>query len=163
MHLPTCVDEVLKQREVCQAFGKAPHAPVAGIPTVNVFNEKLQADLLFLVDIIALRIMNVFSKYSLLIPVRTKSPQEVREASRNPWVGDPSSPMSIQADEGGERKHEVRAELRSARRIKLLFQEVGAHPWILERRKGLARGIYNRLKEDDRFSGARISRERSGV
>ena len=30
--------------------------------------------------------------------------------------------------------------------IKMVCQEAGAHPWILERRNGLARGIYSRLK-----------------
>ena len=73
-HLPTCVDEFLARCEVCQAFEKAPRAPVAETSTVATFNEKLQADLLFLDDIIALRVMGVFSEYSLLIPVRTKSP-----------------------------------------------------------------------------------------
>ena len=44
-------------------------------------------------------------------------------------------------------------------RFKLLFQDVGAHAWILERRNGLARGISNRLREDDRFSGKQILAE----
>ena len=34
-----------------------------------------------------------------------------------------------------------------------------ARPWILERRNGLARGIYNRLKEDDRSSGTQTVAE----
>ena len=38
------------------------------------------------------------------------------------------------------------------RRIKVLFQGGGSHPWILERRNGVASGIYYRLREDDRFS-----------
>ena len=45
------------------------------------------------------------------------------------------------------------------RRIKLVFQGVGAHPWISERRNGLARGIYNRLKEDSFYTGAQILSE----
>ena len=36
---------------------------------------------------------------------------------------------------------------------------MGAHPWLLERRNGLARGIYNRLIEDDRFSNKTIPSE----
>ena len=31
-----------------------------------------------------------------------------------------------------------------------------AHPWGLERRNGLTRRIYNRRKDDDRFSGEQI-------
>ena len=33
------------------------------------------------------------------------------------------------------------------------FNGAGAHPWILVRRGGLARGIYNRLAADDPCSG----------
>ena len=87
MHLPTCVDEVLAQCGVCQAFGKAPHAPAAGASTVAAYSEKLQVALLFVGDIIALRIMDVFSKYSFLIPVRTKNPKEVWDALRTSWIG----------------------------------------------------------------------------
>ena len=44
------------------------------------------------------------------------------------------------------------------RRIKLVLQEVGAHPWILQR-NGLARGIYNRLQADRYYAGAQIPTE----
>ena len=59
-------------------------------------------------------------------------------------------------DECGERQNELRTELRSGRRNIMLFQEVGAPSWILERRNGLSREIYNRLREDDRLSGKRV-------
>ena len=49
----TCVGEVLARCEVCQAFEKAPHAPVTGTSTVAMSNEKSQVDLLFLDDITA--------------------------------------------------------------------------------------------------------------
>ena len=45
---------------------------------------------------------------------------------------------------------------RMERRIKLQFQGGGAHPWILERRNGLARGIYNRPVEGDLFTARKI-------
>ena len=59
-------------------------------------------------------------------------------------------------DDGGEWENEVWADHYSERRIKLRFQEVRARPWILERRSGLARGIYYRLVSDDRFPGKQI-------
>ena len=37
-------------------------------------------------------------------------------------------------------------------RIELLVRGFGAHPWVLERRNGLARGIYHHLQADDRSS-----------
>ena len=53
------VDEVVSQCDACKAFEKAPHIPISGMPTVSMFNERLQMDLLFLGDIIALHIMDV--------------------------------------------------------------------------------------------------------
>ena len=74
MPLITCADELLARCEACQAFEKAPHVPAAGTSAAAMFNEKLQADLLFLGDIIALHIMDVYSKYSPLIPARAENP-----------------------------------------------------------------------------------------
>ena len=71
------MDAVVTQCEVCRAFDKAPHLPIAGTSMVAAFNEKLQVDLLFLDDLIVLHIMDVFSKYSVLTPVRSKNPLEV--------------------------------------------------------------------------------------
>ena len=56
-HFLTCADEVLAQREVGQAFEKAPHARVAGNAIAAACTEKSQADLLFLGD------MDVLSKF----------------------------------------------------------------------------------------------------
>ena len=142
------VDEVASQRDTCKAFEKAPHIPISGTSTVSMFNERLQMDLLFLDDIIALHIMDVFSKYSILTRVRPKNPQEVWDAFLASWVGVFGAPKSLHLDEGGEWKNDLWRDLCVGRRIKLIFQGVGAHPWILERRNGLARGIYNRLKAD---------------
>ena len=45
------------------------------------------------------------------------------------------------------------------RRIQLVFQGAGAHPWILERRNGVGRGIYNRLKADRFYAASQILTE----
>ena len=127
-HFPTSVDEVPAQCEVRQAFGKAPHTPGAGAPTVAMVNERLQADLLFPDDIVVLHAMDVFSKYFLLIPVRMKNPQGVRDAFCSPWVGAFDPTMSIRMDEGGEWKDDSWTESRPAGRIKLFFQGIRAHP-----------------------------------
>ena len=62
-------------------------------------------------------------------------------------------------DEGGERESETRRNFCAERRIKLHFQGVGDHPWLMERRNGLARGICHRLIEDDRFMNKTILAE----
>ena len=143
-HLSASLDEVLAQCEVCQAVDKAPHAPAAGTSTAATFDEKLEADLLFPDDIIALHGTDVIPKYSLSIPARTQNPQEVRGAFCSPAIGVFGPPMSIQMDEGGEWENELLAALRCERRIKL-YLGVGEHAWILERRNGIARGICSRL------------------
>ena len=106
-----------------------------------MFNGCLRLDLLFLGDIIALRVMDVFSKYSILARARSKNPQEVWDAFLSSWVGVFGAPKSLHLGEGGEWKNDLWRDLCVERRIKLVFQGAGAHPWILERRNGLARGI----------------------
>ena len=160
MRLLTCADEVLGQCEVCQAFDTALHAPIAGPSTVAMSNEKLlfstvamsprlpcprlQADLLFSDDIIALRKVDVPPRCARRIPVRAENPREDWGAFHTSGIGVPALAQCIRMDDGGERENEVCTELRSERSIKLLLQGVGAHPGILERRNILARGICNR-------------------
>ena len=153
MHLVAGVDEVLERCEIYRAFDEAPGDPVAATPTVAMSDETLQVDLSFLDDIIAAHVTDVFSKHSLLLLVCTKNPREVSDALCSPRVGVFGSPARIQMDAGGEWKNEIWPELRARRRIKSLFQGVGA------RRGGLARGMYNRSKEDDRPSGKQIPAE----
>ena len=132
---------------------------MAGTSIVSRFNEMVQVDLLFLDDIIVVHAMDVFSKCSLLHQVKSKNPQEVWDAFCAGWLGTFGPPKSTQMDEGGEWKNEIWTDYCSDRRIKSVSQGVGAHPWLLGRRNGLARGIYNRLIEDDRFSRSRILSE----
>ena len=118
-------------------------------------NERLQIDLFFLDDIIALRRMDVFSKNSLLSPVRCENTQEAWGAFSNLRFEIFRPPKSIQVDEGGEWMHEVQAEFCPERRTQLLFQRMDAGPCILERGNGVARLIYNRLCRRDRKSWRR--------
>ena len=64
-----------------QTFEKAPHAPEAGTSSVAASKKKLQAGLLSQDDNIALHVMHVSPKYSLLIPAHTQELLESREAS----------------------------------------------------------------------------------
>ena len=70
------VGDVVAQCDVRKAFEKAPHIPISGTSSASTSNERLQMDLLFLGDIIALHSVGVFSKYSSLARVRSKNPQE---------------------------------------------------------------------------------------
>ena len=74
--------------------------------------------------------MDVFSKYSILTPVRSKNPLEVRDASVASWIGIFGPPKAIQMDEGGEWKNEAWTDFCADRRIKLF-----------SRARALARGF----------------------
>ena len=76
-HPANYVGEALEGCEVCRALDKAAHIPTAGTSAVPAFDEKLQADLLFLGDATAPRTMDIYSAYSLLVTLRSKNPREV--------------------------------------------------------------------------------------
>ena len=119
MHLLTYADEVSEQCEVRLPLAKAPHVPIANTSTASRFAEKLRADLLFPDDLTALRALDVFPKYSLLMPVRSKDPREVWGALRNSRIGVCGQPQSIQIARGGVWRNELWADVSLERKIKL--------------------------------------------
>ena len=68
-------------------------------------------------------------------------------------------PRIVQMDEGGGWKNDLWVDSCADRYIRLQNQGVGAHPWILERRNELARGIYNRMHADGRYAGRQLISE----
>ena len=66
-----------------------------------MFNEKLQLDLPFLDDIIALHVTDVFPMNSSLTPVRYKKPRGVWDVSSSLQVGIFGPPECTQMDEWG--------------------------------------------------------------
>ena len=52
-------------------------------------------------DIIDSHSMDMFSKYSLLLPVQPENPQEVWDVFCGGWLGTFGSPKYIQMDAGG--------------------------------------------------------------
>ena len=145
------VDEVLERCEVCRAFDKDPHVPIIGTSTVPMFHGKLRVDLPLLGDIFFLRATDVRATLSLLIPAARR----ILRKFGAPFAevnGRLLATKSIQMDEAAKWKHELWMDLCSESRIKFQFQGTGARTWILERRNGLARGIFNRLAATGRFS-----------
>ena len=71
---------MLERREVRRTFVKAPCVPIDGAPAVSTSIAKLRVDFVLSDDNIALRAMDVYSKYSPLTPARPKTPQGVWDA-----------------------------------------------------------------------------------
>ena len=86
-HLVNHVDAASETCDVCWAFDKAPHIPIAGTSTVSAFNEKIQVDLLFLDDLIAVHGVDVFSRYPPLRLVQSKNPKEAWDVFCAGWLG----------------------------------------------------------------------------
>ena len=86
------MDDVAPLRDACRAFAKAPRIPISGTLSVSMPNGRLQMDLIFSDDIIALHIMDVFSKYSILARARSEYPQEAWDASLPSWRGSLAPP-----------------------------------------------------------------------
>ena len=114
-------------------------------------------------DVIAFRAMDIYSEYSLLARASSKNPMEVWGAVAESWIPVFGPPRTIQADAGGTWKNETWADFCTERNIRPRFQGQGGHPWLFERRNGLALGIYDRPAADDRFRAARFRMKCSSV
>ena len=87
----------LEPCDVCKASGGAPHVPIAGTSTVPMFNGKAQVGLPFPDDLIALHDTGMFSRYSLLLPVKAENPKEVWDVLCGVWLG-ASGPPQVPPD-----------------------------------------------------------------
>ena len=78
-------------------------------------------------------------------------------------MGSLGNPIVFRWMDGGEWGNETWADSCSGRRAELQSDGEGARPWILGRRNGHARGVYNRLVAGDRSPASRFSRRVSSV
>ena len=166
----TCIRRTMWMRfwssDICRAFDQATQVPITGPPTLSMFSGKLRADLLFLDHATALRATEVPSSRAR----QSGAPFSFRHARKTHrcamrsalhGLGFSGSPSVS----GGMRSVNGRMKFgrTSARGVGLRsnFKERVRFPWILERRNGLARGTYNRLAADDRFTGEQLLFEES--
>ena len=117
-HLVNYVDEVSGHCEVRLAFDKAPHVPIVGTSTASMLHEKVQVNVPFSDDVIALRAVDMYFENSLLLLAQSANPQEVRDSFRAEWLRIFGPPAGIQMGGGGGRKNEIWTDSRAERRIK---------------------------------------------
>ena len=143
---------VADEGDACPAFDGAPRSPAAGASSASNLNEKVQTGPLSLGYRITLQ-----SVESSLVPTKNSCEVWVEIAALQITVF--GIPRCLHIGSRGEWKNEVLAHLCSVRSIRLQFPGEGAHPWMLERRNGLARCIKNRLRYGGRFAGRVILNE----
>ena len=144
--------EVAGQCGVRQAFDKAAHLPLAGTSSAPPLNEKRQVDLLSLSNVIDLRTMDIYPKNSPSVRVCSRHPLVVSGPFAGSRISDSGRPSTIRMYAGGEWGNGIPLDSSTGRNIRLQFQGKGANPWLLGRRNGFARGIYNRRAADGHFS-----------
>ena len=71
------VAAVVYRGEVHLAFDNAPHLPIVGMSLPSAFMERIQVDLLFPDDVIAVRAVDLCPDYSLSVRFPPKNPLEV--------------------------------------------------------------------------------------
>ena len=111
---------------------------------------------MFLGDLTISRILSLFSRYSPLVPARSKNPEGLWDTSCASWVAVFGEHRIIQMVEGGEWQNDLCVDLRADRYIKLQSHGAGSHPWISGRRNGLAREIFNRMQANGRYAGRQL-------
>ena len=105
------VDDAVRGCEICRAFDAAPTIPVASTSTASSSNEKVRVVLLFLGDLVALHLLDLFSRCPLLVPVRSKRPEEVWDTFCTSRIAVFGKPRAIQMNEGGERENDLRVDV----------------------------------------------------
>ena len=150
------VGDVVRECEICRAFDVAPAIPASATSAVSSPNEKVRASLPVSDDLITLNVLDLVPRYSALVPVWSKNPEEAWDTFRASPIAVFGEPQIIQMGEGGEWENDLRFDLRADRYIKSQFQGVGAHPWISERRNGPVRGIYDQMNAEGRRAGRQL-------
>ena len=82
MQIANFVGGVRGRCDVCRSSDSALRVRAAGASIFSMFHERLQVDLSFLRDLLALHDMDVFSRYALLLPARSRNPRGVWDAFR---------------------------------------------------------------------------------
>ena len=151
-HLIVCVAEVLERREVCRAFYQVPPPLPCSMKDSRWIYRSWTASLPC-----ALRAS--FPRIPFFYPSVRRPIRRFGMPSLDLGLGF----LALRCASGWMRagNGRVKCGRNCVRREELnhYFNGVGAHPWILERRNGPARGIYNCAMEDCRFSGEQILAE----
>ena len=120
------VGDVVRECEICRAFDLATAIPVSGASMASSFNEKVLADLLVLSDPTVAHVLDLFSRYPPLVPVRPTNLGDVWDTSCASWIAVFGEPRIMQMGEGGEWKNDLRIDFRADRYFKSQREGAGS-------------------------------------
>ena len=121
-----------------------------GLPRATRFNECVAMDLKMINDKWTLHMIDSFSRFSVIVPVKNKTGKEILEKIFRFWISIFGTPVSFMTDNGGEFVNEGFLELASKLEI-TLHSSPAESPWcngVVERHNGiLANMIMSTMKE----------------
>ena len=92
---------VVDKCDVCAGSEQNPHLPAAGTSRASTVNEKVQADPLFLGNLITIHAMDLLPQYSKLVLVSSKNPSEAWDALAASRITAFGTPRCSQTNSGG--------------------------------------------------------------
>ena len=148
-----CIREIIAGCEQCNISKPPPSLPHVGKHCATRLNQSVQVGLPFLGSEMFLRAMDTRTKFSLCTAIPNREQETTWKAFFTSWVAFFGKPCQIQVGAGGELKNDLRRNQCAENNIEISLAGLGAHPWVIERRHDLIRGIYARLPSDPARSG----------
>ena len=153
------VGPVVDGRDGCVASEIARRLPVAATALVSAFNENVRADAPLSGNPTTLHAVDWLPRNSATVTVSSKNPLGAWGALTAPRFTVFGKAHCMHMDSGGKWEDEAWGYLRSERNARLQLLGTGAHPRMLRRRNGLARGTFDRLRGDGRLVDRAILNE----
>ena len=123
------VDEIYSNCTTCEVFKKTPDRPVVAMPEANEFGELLVMDLKSWKKVYILHMIDAFSRFSVSVVIREKTPQMVAHHFLTKWVGAGYGLCKkMKFDNGGEFSNAEIRELSDCLGIEIKTTAAGS-PW----------------------------------
>eukprot|EP00116_Pleurobrachia_bachei_P001516 sb/3461778/ len=136
--------------EECVKTSKRKAIRKVGLPLGTKFNDCVAMDLKMINDRWVLHMIDCFSRFSVVVPVKNKTGKEILEKMFRFWITVFGRPRSFMTDNGGEFANESFIEMSSKLEIKV-HTSPAESPWcngMVERHNGiLGKMIRNTMEE----------------
>ena len=147
------IENLYKNCETCSLFRKTPDTPVVSMPEARSFCELLVMDLkVWSIAPYILHIIDAFSRLSVSVVIKRKTPQTVAHAFLLKWVGSGYGfPQRLKFDSGREFNNQEIRELGNCIGIEI-ESTAASSPWmngLCERNHAVTdAAVYKMLEED---------------
>ena len=114
------LEDIGNTYELCKWYAETPSRPVVGLPVASQFNEKVLMDLKQWNGYWILRIIDMWSRYTVSVFINRKKPSDVIDALMQRWIAVFGTMGSIMTDNGGELSSDEMREVASILNVRLI-------------------------------------------